>query len=172
MKKTLPVLFLSSFLVLGLVFTQLVYAAETATVTATVTAQEVSVTVSDGSIDYGVLASSGSKTTLSGGADDQQTATNAGNVPEDFNIKGQDSGDWTLGSAIDANVYAHKFCISSCGTNGSPANFTALTTSYQTLASSVAVSGNQVFDLQLIAPSSSTVYTSQSVDVIVQAVAS
>ncbi len=145
------------------------YAADTGTVAATVTAQNISVTVSDGSIAYGIMAVSTSRSTITGDVNDMQTATNNGNVAEDFNIRGQNSTAWTLASSIGADQYVHRFCVATCNTP--PTNYTALTTSYQTLANSVATSGTQTFHLQLLTPSSSSSYTSQSVDVIVQAVA-
>jgi len=148
-------------------------AATSATVAATVTLQNVSVTVADGSISYGTIAANNYMTTLSSpGLADQQTATNAGNVNEDFTIKGSDSANWTIGGAPGSDVYTHKFCKATCGTNASPTNFTALTTSYQSLATAVTTSGTQVFDLQLFTPTSSTFFTSQSVDVTVMAAAS
>lgn len=146
-----------------------VIAADTATVTATVTAQNISVTVSDGTVSYGIIGLSSSRSTISGDLNDQQTAQNNGNVAEDFNIKGQNSANWTLAGTIGSDQYVHSFCTATCGTP--PTNYTALTTNYQLLANAVATSGTQVFDLQLSTPSATTNYTSQSVDVIVQAVA-
>ena len=155
----------------GLLAGSAALAANTATVAATVTLRNVSVTVSDGTVAYGILDVNTTKTTLAGGLADQQTATNAGNIAEDFNIKGQDSANWTLGATAGANQYIHKFCVATCGTEGTPgAGFTALTTSYASLASNVATSGTQAFDLLMNTPTSSSTYTAQSVDVIVQAV--
>lgn len=142
--------------------------ATTSTVTATVTVQNISVSVSDGTITYGTLGTSSTQDTTSTGADDSQTATNDGNVTEDFNIKGQDSANWTLAATQSTDQYFHKFCTTDC--DGTP-TWTALTTSYQTLASSVSTSGTQIFDLQIGTPSSTSNYTQQSVDVTVQAVA-
>lgn len=146
-----------------------VFAADTAAVTATVTAQNVSVTVSDGTVSYGTMATSSTKSTIAADLNDQQTATNNGNVTENFNIRGQNSGAWTLAGTAGSDSYTHKFCTATCGTP--PTNFTALTTNYQTLASGVTASGTQVFDLQLGTPTSTATYTQQSVDVTVQAVA-
>lgn len=148
-------------------------ATTTATVTATVTLSNVSVSVTDGSVSYGTLAVNATKTTLAAGLNDQQTATNAGNVTEDFNIKGQNSGAWTLSnSAAGVDVYMEKFCTATCGSEASPTNFTALSTSYATLATGITVSGTKAFDLLINTPTSSSTFTSQSVDVTVQAVAS
>lgn len=148
-------------------------AASTASVTATVTAQNISVSVADGTVSYGTLALDTSKSTLSGGVNDQQTATNNGNVTEDFNIKGSNSASWTLDSVnTTADHYIHKFCTATCGTEGTPTNFTALTTGYASLGTSIAASGTKTFDLRITTPQTSSVYTSQSVDITVQAVAS
>jgi hypothetical protein len=156
-----------------LVFTGLVLsslragAAETATVTATVTAQNVSVTVSDNSVTYGTMSLGSSKSTIT--LSDTQTATNAGNITSQLNIKGQNSTGWTLAGTAGSDQYVHKFCTASCSTP--PTNYTALTVNYQTLSASIAASGTQDFDLELTVPNSSSTYTQQSVDVIVQAVA-
>jgi hypothetical protein len=145
-----------------------VFAGSTSSVAATVTTQNISVAVTDGSVSYGTLAAGDSKSTIASDLNDTQTATNDGNVAEDFNIKGQNTANWTLGATSGTDQYSHKYCTGTCGTP--PTNFTALTTSYQTLASNKAASGTQTFDLQITVPSPSTVFTQQSVDVTVQAV--
>lgn len=145
-------------------------AATTAAVTATVTVQNVSVTVSDGTVPYGTLATNTAKSTITADLNDLQTATNGGNVTEDLNIKGQNTAAWTLGATAGADQYIHQFCTATC--SSPPTNFTALTTSYQTLKTSLAASGTQTFDLRIVTPTSSTSFTQQSVDVTVQAVAS
>jgi hypothetical protein len=66
-----------------------------------------------------------------------------------------------------ADTYVHKFCASGC--TNPPTGFTALTASYQSLAANVAALGTHTFDLQITTPSSSAVFTQQSVDVTVQA---
>lgn len=144
-------------------------AATTGAVTATVTVQSISITVTDGTVAYGTLGTSSTKDTTSSGVNDSQTATNDGNVTEDFNILGQSSGAWTLGSTADSETYTHKWCTSDC--DGTP-TWTALTTSYQTLVASIAASGGtQIFDLEIGTPTSTSTYTEQSVDITVQAVA-
>lgn len=150
-------------------------AADTAGVSATVTVQNISVTVSDGTLAYGTLGLNTSKDTTSGGLNDTQVATNNGNVTENFNIRGQNSVAWTLEAATDANKYKHEFCKAGAGApdpcDATPV-YTALTTSNQTLASSVAADGTQRFDLKITTPTSSSSFTPQSVDVTVQVVAS
>jgi hypothetical protein len=145
-----------------------IQAAETGNVTATVTAQNISVAVTDGSVSYGVISVSDTQDTTTGGVNDSQTATNDGNITEDFNVRGFDTTGWTLGASAGSEIYTHKFCTSNC--DSSP-TWTALTTSYQTLASGVvATSGTQVFDLQIGTPTSTSVYTQQTATVTVQAV--
>jgi hypothetical protein len=152
--------------VTGLVVVPLVQAAETATVTATVTVQNISVSVSDGSVAYGAMALNTSKSTCD--LSDTQTVTNDGNVTEDFNIKGQNSANWTLGSTPGNNQYVHKFSTSSCPWSSG----TALTTSYLTLATGIAPSGTTTLNLQITTPTSTSSYDQQSVDVTVQAISS
>lgn len=156
-------------LLLSLSFGVVTKAQTEGTVTATVTAQEVSVSVSDGTVEYGTLAvSTTENTAASGSLNDTQTATNDGNVTADLEIKGQDATGgtgWTLAGTIGADQYIHDFCITDC--DGTP-TWTPLTTTYQTLASSVAAAGTQDFDLRLSMPSSTTDYVQKSVDVTVQ----
>jgi len=128
----------------------------------------VSVSVSDGTVAYGMLGVGNTASTTLSGLNDTQTATNDGNVTENFNIKGQDSANWTLSASAGAETYKHEFCITDCDTSPS---WTALTTSYQTLATGITSSGNQTFDLQITIPTSTSNYTEQSVDITVQAVA-
>lgn len=159
----------TTILALALILAIPAKAANTGTVTATVTAQNISVSVSDGSIAYGTLATNATKDTTTNGLNDSQTGTNDGNIAADINIKGQDSANWTLGETAGVNTYTHKFCTSDCDANPS---WTALTTNYQTLKSSLSASGTQVFDLQIGTPTSTSNFGQQSVDVTVQATAS
>ncbi len=136
----------------------------------------ISVSVSDGSVAYGILPVSTSKSTLSGDLNDMQTATNDGNVSVNLNIKGQDASgggcSWTLSSTSGSNQYVHSFCNDTdldCASP--PTNYTALTTNYQSLDTGVAVSGTVNFQLRLTTPSSSSCYGQQTADVTVQAVA-
>lgn len=141
-----------------------VKAATEATVTATVTVQNISVSVTDGTVAYGTL---GLNSSLGTNAAQTQTATNDGNVLTDLLIKGQDTAAWTLQAAAGANQYVHRYCVATCGT--APTNYTALTLNNQTLSNDLAVSGNQTFDLYLTTPTSSASYTQQSVNVTVTA---
>jgi hypothetical protein len=150
-----------------------VRAATTASVTATVTAQNIAVIVDDGTVTYGTLGVGSSQvtTSIAGGLDDTQGAVNAGNIPQDFNIKGQNSvgsPGWALMATPGADQYAHKFCTSNCATTPT---WISLGTGYTALTTSIAVGATQSFDLVLFTPITSSDYTQQSVDVTVQAVA-
>lgn len=132
----------------------------------------VSISITDGAVAYGTLATNISTDTTSGGLNDTQVATNDGDTAEDFNIKGQDSANWTLAGAAGSEQYAHFFCI---GGSGSPdpcdtgPTWTALTTSYSSLATNIAATGNKRFDLKLTTPTATSTTSQQSVNITVQA---
>ncbi|OGJ37698.1 MAG: hypothetical protein A2383_02255 [Candidatus Pacebacteria bacterium RIFOXYB1_FULL_39_46] len=158
-----------SLIATTLVFSPLAYAAASADVTATVTIASISLTVTDGSVTYGTINTSSSTDTTTNGVNDSQTTTNNGNVTEDFDIKAQDSSNWTLSSTAGSETFAHKFCITDCDTSPT---WTALTASYQALATSVTESGTQVFDLQFLSPTATVVTAEESLTVTVLASAS
>ncbi len=164
-KSLLPGLFFILILS-GVSYLANVRATDTGTVTATVTVQNISLSVADGSVTYGVLGVGKSAATIASGLNDSQDAVNIGNTASNINIKGQNSTNWTLGGSPSAETYSEKFCVTNC--DASP-SWTALTTSYQTLKTNLAVGGTQNFDLILYSPSSTSNYTQQSVDVTVQA---
>ena len=169
-KKFLKLLLSFSLIaVLSLIVVWGVRADDEGTVTATVTVQNISVTVTDGTVAYGTL---GQNSTADTEPAQGQTATNNGNVTEDFDIKGLDSADWTLETAAGTDQYVHKFCNDTdndCTTP--PTSYTALTTDYQDLDSAIITSGTVLFQLQINTPNPSTVYTEQSVNVTVLATA-
>ncbi|OGH43577.1 MAG: hypothetical protein A3H50_01690 [Candidatus Levybacteria bacterium RIFCSPLOWO2_02_FULL_37_10] len=111
-----------------------------------------------------------SKTTID--LTDTQTLTNDGNVLETFNIKGQNTAcPWTLAATAGTDQYTHEFCKKtdvSCASP--PTNYTALTTAYQTLYTSVAAAGTKQLDLRITVPTTSTCSIQQSADVTIQAV--
>jgi len=172
-KKSLKILLLSFVLVsiFSLVVVLGVKADDEGTVDCTVTAQNISVTVSDGDVTFGTVTTSDTKDTTTGekGVDESQTANNNGNITEDFNIKADDSTDWTLGSSAGSETYTMKFCVSDC--DGSPTwNSVGIEPDYEQLADDVAKDGDQIFDLQVGTPTSTAIYTEQSITVTVQAV--
>ena len=168
LKKILLVPFISLF-VLAFYYSELVFAVDTGTVTATVTVQNISLSVSDGIVTYGILALGSTKNTTQ--LTDTQSVTNNGNVTIDVNIKGQNTAaPWTLAATAGADQYAHQFCLSSCATY--PTNYTPMTINYS-LAINDLTTGTptQSLDLGISAPTSSSSYEEQSVNVMVQAVA-
>jgi len=167
MKKTISLLFafLGLIALAALTLTATTQAATSATVNATVTVQNISVSVSDGTVSYGTLAVNSSQDTTASGLSDTQTATNDGNIAEDLQIRGQDTGNWTLAAAAGADQYVHQF-----STNAG-SSWTALTTNNQLLSDALASSGDQDFDLKITTPTSTSVFTEQTVSVTVVATA-
>ncbi len=135
-------------------------------------AANVSVSVSDGVVTYGTMPANTSKSTLD--LSDMQTATNNGDVTENFNIKGTDATGggctWTLVATNGSNQYIHQFCNdTSYDCSSPPTNYTALTTDYQSLATGIPVSGTVDFQLRITVPTESSCYGEQSVNVTIQA---
>lgn len=166
-KTTKDFLFLFSFLAIFVLAAWLMAAraATEGSVAATVTAQNISLTVADGTVTYGTMGVGSSAATIASGLNDSQDAVNTGNITSKFNVKGQASTAWTLGANPGSEIYAHKFCTTSC--DASP-SWTALTTSYATLVASIGVGATQNFDLILYTPSSTATFTQQTVSVMVQ----
>ena len=156
---------LAVFLFMAMIMTSIAQAADNASVTASVTALNLQVSVASGSVTYGIMGLSSTKSTIASDLNSKQTATNDGNGPETIKIAGTDSAGWTLG-AVGSNTYSHKFCVETGSVcNSPPTSYTSLTTSNQTLKASVAALGTVEFQLQLGTPSSSTAWDSQSVNV-------
>jgi hypothetical protein len=153
MKKRILALIVVLALV-GALVPAILFAAED-TVTCTVSAYLVSVTVS--------------KSTLVAELNDQQTATNDGTVTEDFDIKSSDATrgggtNWTLVTGTPGfNEFKHEFSTDSSFPG------TALTNSYTSLATSVATSGSEDFDLQITMPGSTDDYLEHTITVTVLA---
>jgi len=138
------------------------------------TSVNISVSISDGSIDYGIMPVNTSQTTLPGELNDTQTATNNGNVTENFNIKGYDATGggctWTLASSNGSDQYVHQFCNDTdLDCSSPPTNYTALTTTYQTLDTGIEVSGTVDFQLRITVPTESSCFGEQLVNVTIQA---
>lgn len=148
-------------------------AASTANVTATVTAQNISVSVSDGTVAYSTMGTSATKSTAINDGDalsDTQTVTNDGNVTETINIMGVDT-DWELGDTVGVDQYTHGFCITDCD-DGTPVFTPFNEDGYTQVTTGVAGDsvGTVALDLQIGTPTSTATYTQQSVTVTVQGV--
>jgi hypothetical protein len=158
---------------LGIAVVLSAQAASSDSITATVTVQNVSVSLDQASFGYGSMQANTSSSTLGlwGGAG--IVATNDGNLTEDFDIYGANTGGWTLAGSAGADAYVHQFCNdtdNNCSTP--PTNYTAMTTSPQTLKNNIGTSGTVAFQLRITTPNPSTVFTEQSASVTVQASAS
>ncbi len=142
------------------------------TVSCTVKAKLISLTVTDGSVAYGTLGlspSAGSPTTKSTiDLVDTQVVTNNGNVTEDFDIKSSDAEGgtaWNLVAAasIATDAFAHQFSADS----GS--NWADLTDTYQSMATGVATSGTENVDLKIFMPTGTSDYDPKTITVTVLA---
>lgn len=135
-----------------------------AMVTATVTVEQVAVSVSPTSVDYEVV-DLGSTDNVPLPA--SFTATNDGNVDEDFAIKGADTADWMLvTTAPGTDEYKHR--ASSDGFSSEQ----ALTTTYAGFTTATAPASHETVSLKLDAPSDSTTFDEQSATVTLLATAS
>ena len=159
-RKIAVVLGLVAFLGVGL--TTYATADTEGNVNATVTAQQVAMSVTESLVEYGVL-SVGDVDKVPNPA--FFAANNDGNVPVDFVIRGFDTAAWTLEATVGTDEYVHRFA-----TDGGT-SFTELTLSSQTL-SSVAVNGTQTVHLNLDMPDATAASASQDADVKVLATAS
>lgn len=134
------------------------------TVSATVTPQLISVSVSPTTVDYDILdvsTSDSSRTTAESAA---ITATNDGNITETFNIKGSNatggSTSWTLSSTpaatgtVAGDRFAHRFDEGATFTDAEAAALDSV--SYKQLKDGVTTSGTADFVLQMNMPTSVT----------------
>jgi len=166
MKQTLLLLTVIAFVLSGVV---IVSAADTQTIAATVTFQQISLTASDGTVAYGVVAASGTSDTVA--LSDSQTITNTGNVAEDFDIKGMATttgGTCTHWSILPsglpaANEYGHSWSINA-GTA-----WTRFSDTYSEFDSNKDALATSTLDLRITMPSASDCLAAQNVDVTVQA---
>ena len=158
-----------------------VQSATDATVTATVTVQNVQMTLSQTDFEYGTMSSNTASSTVGLFAGAGIIATNTGNVNSDFDIYGANTGTgkagngWDLLGTAGTDEYIHKFCNDTdndCTIPTGQANYSALTTSPGVLKNVVAGSGTVAFQLQITTPNPSTKFTVQSVPVTVQISAS
>lgn len=151
MKKIIDITSVSIVAMAAMLIGTFAIAATTGSVTATVTAAVVAVTVSDGNVAY--LTVSTTANTTSSGVNDTQVITNTGTVNEDFEIKGQNSTGqvWTLGAAPGNAIYAHDTCVATC--DATP-TWTPLTASYTDRATNKAPSATTDLDLRVSVPTS------------------
>ena len=139
-------------------------AASTATVAATVTATNLAVSVSDGSIAFGSVALNTATTTA--GNSDTQTVTNDGSTAA-LNVKsGNATGGttWTLGTSAGSNTF--KLEVST--TTGSTYMTLQATDTYLTASSSMTSLLTQTLDFRFTTPTASTDFVQKSLTITVQ----
>jgi len=128
---------------------------EEETITATVSGQSVSMTVSPGSIDYGTVPFETSRSSLAApGGPVTFTATNTGNVTVNFAVRGSDATgtgfSWALSTgALACPNDANKFRHSVTPTGGSSI---FLTTAPEDLATGIAAAGTKTFTSEIYMP--------------------
>lgn len=167
MKRRILALLVALALV-ALVVPAAVFAAED-TVSCTVTATVVSVTVTDGDVAYGTLGLGATNNTI---GTDTQTVTNNGTVTEDFSIKSSDAtrGGGTTWELVEtppgSDEFKHEFSTNSGG------DWTAMsdTNGFTAMASGVAPEGTESLDLQITMPGTTDDYLEHSITVTVMAV--
>lgn len=145
--------------------------AATDAVTATVTVLYSAVSLNQETFAYGSMNSNTASSTLALWSGAGIVATNDGSTSS-FDIYGADTANYTLAANNTGNNYMHKFCDDTelaCDLPTNQANYTALTTSPQTLEASVANTGTVAFQLQITTPATPTNFTEQSAAVTVQA---
>lgn len=161
---------ISAFIVLSIYFltiTSSVYGADTAAVTATVTPQSVSVSVSDGSIAFGTVALSGTQDTIT--LVDTQTVTNTGNVMEDFNIKTSTAtGGTTPWTVSTTTPGADSFVLSVSDDAG--VGWEIIESDYITMSMEIEAAGEEPYDFKIDMPTSSTDTDEKSITITIQAV--
>src|SRR3989344_2422067 len=139
-------------------------AASTATVAATVTATNLAVSVSDGSIAFGSVALNTATTTAGNG--ETQTATNDGSNAQ-LNVKsGNATGGttWTLGTSPASNVF--KLEVST--TTGSTYMTLQATDTYLTASTTFSSLSNGNLDFRFTTPTGSTDFVQKSLTITVQ----
>lgn len=143
-----------------------VNAAPTADVAATVTPQLIAVSVGDGSVDYGTLATNVTKSTLD--LSDTQVVTNTGNVNVDLAVKSSDAiggNAWNLAlTNASQDEFTHEF---SSNDGGAWASFNVVNATYTSLVTNVAVTQN--LDLRIKTPTSVTDSAQKTITVTVLA---
>ena len=155
--------FTTSLLVwIGLLLGVVSFAGTTDTVTATVTAANISVRVEDGTVAYGTLATSGTANTAT--LSQTQSAGNDGNATADLDAQGANSTNWTLGSAIASETFTHEI-----STDGGTLYDKLNNASYIGMKASQSAATTQTFDLKITVPSSTASFGQQSATVTIQA---
>ena len=143
----------------GMIAGMAALAATEGTVTATVTAAVISISVTDGGVTYGSVALGATDNTIA--ESETQVVENTSNIEAEFNIKGTDSANWALVDGPSGEEYQHSFATSGLV-------WTKLTTTYQTLIALLAQDATESLDLEILMSADTAQEATQDVDVWVQ----
>ncbi|MBZ9572462.1 hypothetical protein KJA15_03970 [Patescibacteria group bacterium] len=149
--------FIATICILGLVGMVVgvgVLADGTETVTATVTAELITISLLDGAVDYGILPINDSEDTTPSGLDDTQVVTNNSNVAVDLGVKSSDAVGGTPWNLVVATGSIDEFTHEFAPDGSTWATFNVDNTTYTSLTTNVAVNGTQDLDLRIGTPTS------------------
>jgi len=148
-------------------------AVETASVSATVTSELITISVADGSVAYGILPVNTSKDTI-GGPVQTQVVTNDGNVNVNLGVKSSDAVGGTNWNLAATNAALDEFTHEFAPDGSTWAAFNMDNATYATLgAGNIAANGGtQNLDLRIKTPASVTDNTEKTITVTVLATAS
>lgn len=167
------------FSLIGAAFATIpVLAGTEASVSATVTPKIIAVTVSDGSVDYGILDFGATKDTIAL-TDTQTISRSTSNVPINIAVRSSDadgtSQDWELVTSTLApgvEKFVHRYVINAGGTPAwadFPADATFDNTYTGTVATLDAANPSDLLDLKIQMPSGSTDTSLHTITVTVRA---
>jgi len=126
---------------------------------------------SDGTISYGSVSLDNEQDTTNSGVNDTQTATNNGNLTEDFNIKTShavNGAQWSVGTMAGTDIFVHSFSLN----DGASWEVLDNYDTYETLTTGISPSSSQNFDLKIHVPTFSSDYQEKTITITVQAVQS
>ena len=168
---------ISSISILALVGLSVAVSVGAADVDVTVTPQVVSVTVTDGTVDYGTLAAGDSNDTFNGPAASTQTITSTGNVSIDVVLRSSDAyvipntTDWALEGTAGTDIFEHSYAINAASTPGFafPFDGTFVNTNTGTVVTLPSNGNSATLDLGISMPTSIGNTAAHSIDVTVVA---
>ena len=168
MKSTIATIAILALVGLGIGMS--VGAANTADVSATVTAELITISVADGSVDYGILPVNTNKDTVT--LSQTQVVTNNGNVNVDLGVKSSDAVGGVKWNLATTNASLDDFTHESAPDGSTWTLFNIDNSTYTSLAAGVIPTGTQDLDLRIKTPTSVTDNVEKTITVTVLATAS
>lgn len=143
--------------------------AQTDTVSATVTATSLAISLTGGTISFGSVALSASTTTVGNGY--QQTATNDGSIMK-LNVRTSQTTGGSTPWDNQATIATNKYKLEVATTSASNGYMTFQgNDTYLTASSSMPAGNTEILDFRFTAPSSSTEFVEKTMTITVQAAA-